>query len=479
MAGAAGERRRTGIARAVVLVFFLLCATLARTALCEAGAGELKVSLPETVKGFTPCEIRIDSPAAGEAELKLLDEMNNPWLTIRKAVSAGENVLPWDGLGANLEPLRAEPYRFEVMVRESDGTERRATARFSIDGTTPTLVYALPSSETLYLDHRERWFVECFVSARCSVAMEVLDGNGEQAFYKEFLIREAAGKALDWAGNTTGRKLLEPGVYSVRMWSLTNPGYDHSFRLNVEEHRPKAQKADVTGPVLPERGMSDAETWEIMMKPSVVIEGRGAWRRYPLYARKSTGSRTVANLRCAMQGLEILESDGTWVYARAGNHNTGKPAEGYQLVRNLKVVKPSGRYGVLVDKRDQTLTVYEDGKKIGTVPVSTGLPAGRDAYLETPAGAFLTDVHTGPSFAQEGYRYEYPLRYDGMNFIHGSGYAKSERVRDYSRNLALLGQKASHGCIRVSLFAQEDCPITSYWLWTHLPYHTRVIVLDD
>ena len=38
-----------------------------------------------------------------------------------------------------------------------------------------------------------------------------------------------------------------------------------------------------------------------------------------------------------------------------------------------------------------------------------GLPAGRDACLETPAGAFLTDVHTGPSFAQEGYRYEYPL----------------------------------------------------------------------
>ena len=42
-----------------------------------------------------------------------------------------------------------------------------------------------------------------------------------------------------------------------------------------------------------------------------------------------------------------------------------------------------------------------------------------------------------------------------------------------------LGHPASHGCIRVSLFAQEDCPITSYWLWTHLPYHTRVIVLDD
>ena len=102
-----------------------------------------------------------------------------------------------------------------------------------------------------------------------------------------------------------------------------------------------------------------------------------------------------------------------------------------------------------------------------------------NTYRETPAGAFLTDVHTGSSFAQEGYRYEYPLRYDGGNYIHGLGFIRNGRARDYSNNLQKLGQKASHGCTRVSLFLQEGSPINMYWLWIHLPYHTRIIVLDD
>jgi len=33
--------------------------------------------------------------------------------------------------------------------------------------------------------------------------------------------------------------------------------------------------------------------------------------------------------------------------------------------------------------------------------------------------------------------------------------------------------------VRVSPFATADCPINSYWLWTHLPLHTRVIILPD
>jgi hypothetical protein len=83
------------------------------------------------------------------------------------------------------------------------------------------------------------------------------------------------------------------------------------------------------------------------------------------------------------------------------------------------------------------------------------------------------------TFAQEGYRYEYPIRYDAGNIIHSVGYVRVGRVRDYSANLPLLGQKASHGCVRVNLFAMEESNINMYWLWTRLPYHTRVIILDD
>ena len=263
------------------------------------------------------------------------------------------------------------------------------------------------------------------------------------------------------------------------MWSKLNPGYVCSFPLTVKEAAPEKPAIAATGPVMPERGMSDEEIWEIMMKPSVVIDANGTFRRFNLYGVPKAGTRAVGTLRCALQGLEVLDADDTWAHVRACRHEDGQMVEGYLLVKQLTVYSPGTHYGVLIDKREQTLTVFEDGKRIGTVPVSTGLVTPGNSYRETPSGAFLTDVHTGASFAQEGYRYEYPLRYDGGNYIHGVGYVRNGRARDYSNNQKLLGQKASHGCTRVSLFLQEGSPINMYWLWIHLPYHTRIIILDD
>ena len=59
----------------------------------------LKISLPETVKGYTPCEIVVESPVAGEMELKLFDMTQNLWLVRKEQISEGKNILPWDGLG--------------------------------------------------------------------------------------------------------------------------------------------------------------------------------------------------------------------------------------------------------------------------------------------------------------------------------------------------------------------------------------------
>ena len=107
----------------------LICTAL----LCCAGTEEapLTVSLPETVKGYTPCVIRIVSPADGEAELRLYDAKNNPWRTIHAGISAGENRIPWDGLGENLERLFAGPYHWDVTLAGSDGKERKGSGSSS------------------------------------------------------------------------------------------------------------------------------------------------------------------------------------------------------------------------------------------------------------------------------------------------------------------------------------------------------------
>ena len=187
----------------------------------------------------------------------------------------------------------------------------------------------------------------------------------------------------------------------------------------------------------------------------------------------------TGSLRGATQALEVVEAGERWSLVRAWTHTNGSACTGYIRTDMLQVVLPATHYGLLIDKLDQTMTVYEDGKVIGRLLVSTGKPEPGNTYRETPSGAFLTHLHWGASFAQEGYRYEYPIRYDSGNMIHNVGFTRTGRQRDFSDNLPLLGQKASHGCIRVSPFVTEDCNINIYWLWTHLPYHTRVIILDD
>ena len=130
----------------------LLAALVAAALVLACAAGEetpLKVKMPETVKGYTPCEIRIQSPAEGKATIRLVDMKKYVWLTMEADLSAGDNRVPWNGLGANLERMFAGPYRIEVTLKDADGTERTASAKFNISGVTPTLVYALPSSETL------------------------------------------------------------------------------------------------------------------------------------------------------------------------------------------------------------------------------------------------------------------------------------------------------------------------------------------
>ncbi len=465
---------------ALFLLSGLLAGTAAPAAAEESG---FSLSLPQEVKGFTPCEITVRAPAAGEMLLTLYDSLDNPWLYRQESLSDGETVLSWDGRGAGGELLMSGPYRMVAEFFAADGRDFTASASFSVRGYASALALALPSSETLYLDGGENWFVECWVPAKCIVAMDILDSAGNKVYTKSVTMKDPDRDILRWNGTGSDYRKVAPGEYTVHLYPKKNPDFDYTFPLTVEETAPERAPVSVTGPVIPERGMSDEETWEIMMKPSVVIDRSGSSLRLKLREEPSDRSPAAGLVCCATQGLEVLSVEGDWAQVRAAGYSNGRLVTGWYPLKELVTVTPAPHYAVLVDKREQTLTVWQDGHPIGTVPVSTGLATEKKPERETSPGAFLTDIHFSRDFAQEGARYDYPLRYQGGNIIHSTGYARiphaAYSVKDYSKNLPLLGEKASHGCVRVSPFASPDCPVNSYWLWTHLPYHTRVIILDD
>ena len=478
-------RIRSGIFRPFRVLAFLLClcclSGLPR--LSAPAEGAFSLSVPAEVKGVTHTEIVVQSPAAGECLLTLYDSLDNPWLVRRENLAEGENRLAWDGRGAGGELLMSGPYRLNAVLTTPAGESLTASVSFSVRDYAPVLALALPSSEILYLDQCEKWFVECWVPRECIVAMEILDASGAIIYTKSVNMKNQDRNVIRWNGTGSDRQKAAPGEYTVRLYPKRNPDFDHTWPLTVRETAPALPEVSVTGPVIPERGMSDEEIWDIMMKPSVVINHTGSSLRYKVYESPSLRSKAIGLICCATQGLEILALEDGWAQIRAANYNDGHFLTGWFPARDLITVVPAPHYAVLVDKRNQTLTVWQDGHPIGTVPVSTGLPTKNRPERETSPGAFVTDVHISRDFAQDGARYDYPLRYQGGNIIHSTGYARiphaAYSVKDYSKNLPLLGQKASHGCVRVSPFADADCPINSYWLWTHLPYHTRVIILDD
>ncbi len=481
-------RKATGSFRPARVLAFLLCLSLCLlslpASLAESPAeSALTLSLPKEVKGYAHCEITVTAPAAGDLLLTLYDSLDNPWLYRREQLTDGENLLSWDGRGAGGELLMSGPYRFEAVFSAADGREFTASASFDVRGYAPALALALPSSETRYQDGGESWFVECWVPNACIVAMDVLDASGNPVYTKSVSMGDRDRDVIRWDGTGSNHRKLTPGEYTVHLYPKKNPDFDYTWPLTVAEAAPEKPAVAVTGPVIPERGMSDAEIWEIMMKPSVVVNATGSSSRFVLRESPTNRSAAVGLVCCATQGLEVLAVEDGWAQVRAGNYSDGHFITGWYPVKGLAVVTPAPHYAVLVDKREQTLTVWQDGHPIGTVPVSTGLATEKKPERETSPGAFLTDIHFSRDFAQEGARYDYPLRYQGGNIIHSTGYARiphaAYSVKDYSKNLPLLGEKASHGCVRVSPFASPDCPVNSYWLWTHLPYHTRVIILDD
>ena len=192
----------SGLSRLYRVMAFLLCAGILSACMIPSRAEEsgFSVSLPAEIKGYAYCEITVLAPSAGEVLLTFYDSLDNPWLYRRETLSDGENILSWDGRGAGGELLMSGPYRLEAEFSAADGREFTASASFTVRGYAPALALALPSSEYLYLDQGENWFVECWVPNQCIVAMDVLDSEGNRVYTKSVKMQDPDRDVIRWNG---------------------------------------------------------------------------------------------------------------------------------------------------------------------------------------------------------------------------------------------------------------------------------------
>lgn len=448
----------------LMLLIFLL-------PIAAAAEGALTISPGET-RGYGENSITVTAPAGGDLLLRVSDQYN-VYRTMRFTVGAGETVLTWDGLGENEERIGDGDYTLTAELTASDGAVLTAEAKITFQRCNQAMTLALPSSNTLYQADSD-WFVELDLVRPGRFVMEVYAAD-DLAAPLETKKKDASGYDVfkyRWDGGS-----LAAGSYVLRFYAESNPAYSYDVPVTIKEGSAPALALTQTGTFMPKAEDSDEMIWRIMMQPSAVIDLKSTSHQN-VYDEPSKQGRVLGTLHGQSQAVNVIDIRGDgWVKISAWIHEDGSFVEGYVPEERLMMVRPNSEYGLLLDKQAQTLTIYHRGKKLTTLAISTGLVAQNKLIRETPAGSYLTLEHMS-EFSSEGYHYAYPIRYDGGNLLHQLGHKERSGRNDFSDQTPQLGQKASHGCIRLPSQVNGD-GVNAYWLYTHLPYHTRLIILDD
>lgn len=455
---------------AVCLGLLLSSAALAEEPLTIAHDGQI-VSYGENT-------ILINAPAAGQLTVTVRDSYS-VFRTITQTVDSGETSISWDGLREEGQRLGIYngTYQLEATLTAEDGKVWQASAEAE-GRARQTILYALPSSDTLYQGGGDSWFAEICLLKDGTVVMTVATAEepDQTVLTRQYPVGEKGLRKVKWNGKIGG-KAAPAGDYIVRFRASSNEDTVIAMPVRVVNEAAAKPAVEPTGPVLPETDAPDEVVWSYLQKPRTVVDILNT-NHQKVYARPDKKSDVLGTLHGQSQGLEVLSIEGNWALIHAWQHEDASPVTGYVPVKNLKVVQPNGPYGLVIDKAAQTLTLYENGVQVTTLPISTGLPTAARLIRETAAGTFLTDEHL-PTFTDTGFNYAYPIRYDGGNLIHQLGYRTRNRHADYSEHQATLGRKASHGCVRVPDHPLDESGVDAYWLWTHLPWHTPILILDD
>ncbi|MHC1787513.1 MAG: CapA family protein [Christensenellales bacterium] len=343
-------------------------------------------------------------------------------------------------------------------------------------GVPASLQYAILSSRSVPQNGFDSFLADYLLLGKGTLRVTLAKEEADGAPLRQWSIQQSDGKPhiFRWDGKVSGR-LLAPGHYRL----IFQAEGDSALPLDFAVVPPRAAlPLLVTGEglFLPVRA-DEGAVWQALMAPVAVVDG-GDLQHHALWDRPGRGARKVGEVHGETAGLQVLalEAEG-WARVGAFATEDGAWVEGYIEARRLKMVQPDSRFGLLIDKNAQTLSVYRDGRMMGTLPVSTGLMARGKLFRQTRAGAFLTqDRQLG--FDSEGFRYDYAIRIDGGNMIHQVGYQLVGGAKDFSAQLPELLRKASHGCVRVDPALSPE-GLNMLWLWTHLPRGIKVLVLDD
>ncbi len=223
--------------------------------------------------------------------------------------------------------------------------------------------------------------------------------------------------------------------------------------------------------------------WAMLMSDSWVLKG-GQQEQVLLRAGKSDDSEAVGEVTCYSQGVRVLSGDEDgWTliqcYSSSFHDTVTKKwnalTQGWVRTDLLVRQTPDGGMGLVVDKLTQRLYVFRNGKLFSTLRVSTGLPNEDQPYNETRSGEFFLVSKVG-DFRSDSMLCEMALRFNSGDLLHQVPCFGADK--DYDICEAKLGERASHGCIRVQRKRTPE-GVNMRWIWENYRKFTKIVIWED
>ena len=153
-------------------------------------------------------------------------------------------------------------------------------------------------------------------ASRLLVQFNVVDADGG-IYVKVFFDDHDDGNGF--------KKQLKPGKYNISFYEKTRPEKKYNYSLEVSEKSPEKKAIQPTGEIMPDRDMSEAEIWKMMMQPSVVVD-IDFFKHQDVYSGPDADSKSLGTLHGQTQGLKVISTEGEWALIGAWNHEDASAA---------------------------------------------------------------------------------------------------------------------------------------------------------
>lgn len=473
--------------------------------------------IPSLVRPGKLERISFYAPSSGSAEISLTDGQGQTIAILKSAlpVEQGVNNLVFDGYDEKGLALSPGNYRISLSIGST-----AATGELEIGMPSPQITNVTASRAEIAQGDVLALNVTGNMPGTLS-AVAFSDISDSIIVYEGPVNAEAT--SLSW--NTASGQPLPTGRYALQFTLTDATGFSSNARqiyISVTEAQPAASVIEPSAApasptahllvptqenvlsdthqadywTLPIGVMDEDAIWKVMTAPITVVSGNSQTETYKLRSTPVDNkgkSNIIGEITFESQGVHVLETcDDGWTLieafnssygpkcaSRRGYGSTDELIRGYVRTSFLKVILPKTDYGILIDKLTQRMYIFKEGKLFSELGISTGFPTEAQPWNETPTGEYLMVSRVG-DFMAGNLVCAMGMRINGGSLMHEVPYILNEATnfKDYSYTEKYLGEKASHGCIRVQRKKNSE-GLNMEWLWKNIKVNTKVLVWDD